>query len=180
MLKIPSLVRALITSGGRTAYTFDWPRVAKPSEIRLDLATGSIGILRFGDHIDCAKPFGRPSHYHRHEGNGCGLLYFEQSFYLEFDEHRALSFVTFHLSPSSGDDSSRFVGRSVQLSNGAVISRENSPDDISRLFGKSVDGAEDEEGMSLGHKAHGFVVDVYFTRAGQISEIDIFADKNEA
>lgn len=180
MFKIPKFIRALITSDGRTAYTFDWPRVAKPPEIRLELATGSVGVLRFGDNIDAARPLGRPNDYYRHEGNGCGLLYFERSIYLEFDERRELSFVTFHLLPSPSDSSSRFVGRSVQLLNGAVISCDSSPDDISRLFGKSVDASKDEDGMVHTHNAHGFILDVYFTPAGRIYEIDIFRGKNEA
>ena len=86
MMKIPKLLRALITSDGQTAYTFDWPRVAEAPDIRLDLAAGSIGVLRFGDHIDAAKPFGRPNDYHRHQGKGCALLYFDWGIFRSFPE----------------------------------------------------------------------------------------------
>mgnify|MGYP000970674134 CR=1 FL=1 len=177
MIKIPKLLRALMTSSGRTAYTFDWPRINEPPEIRLDLATGSLGILRFGDHIDAARPLGRPGDYHRHQGKGCGLLYLERGVYLEFNDRRELSFVTFHLSQSPASSSSRFIGRPLHLSDGAVVSFENSSDDISRLFGKSIEAAKDEDGMMLTHQVHGFLLDVYFTHSGRIYEIDIFKDE---
>lgn len=177
MIKV---LRSLLFPNGKASYTSEWPKVANPPTVQLDLAAASIGTLRFGDHIDVAKVLGRPDDYIRHDGKGCGLIYFEHGLYLEFDERQEFSFVTFHLSHAPNDPKSRFRGRPLRLSSGGIISSESSPDEITRLFGKCSDAAEDEDGTLLTHNVYGFMLDVYFSPAGRIYEVDVFKKTDEA
>lgn len=112
---------------------------------------GRFGDLKFGDSINLAQSFGKPSKVRWIDNTYCALIYSQAGFQLDFENG---SLVYFALFPNRPVDDPEFVNDfnpaiiHLQLADGrtAHLSKESKRSDIEAIIGKpsSIDFDDDE------------------------------------
>ncbi len=138
--------------------TLDWPtyqdieRIVIPHE-------GRFGDLKFGDSIDLAKSFGKPSKVRWIEDTYCTLNYSQAGFQLDFEHQSLVYFALFANRPINDQEFNNDFNLTIihlQLADGktAHISKESKRSDIEELFGKptSIDFDDDETILYYNYK----------------------------
>ncbi|HEX2851756.1 MAG TPA: hypothetical protein VHO24_00860 [Opitutaceae bacterium] len=176
---LPKFLKFLLTSSGKTPYTFDWPEAANPPAVVIDLSRSSFGPIAMGGSIDDARVLGRPDEYLRYDKGCCGLAYYSRGFMFEFDGNRCLSFAAFFISPDPSENRS-IQCRPVRFKGGAVLDASAGESSLRSVFGNPVDQSSDAEGRSLSFNVGGLEVDATSAVDGRLMEITIASTRKQS
>lgn len=163
--------------------TFDWPiyqnieRMVVPHE-------GRFGDIKFGDSLEQAKPFGKPSKVRWVDNTYCALIYSQAGFQFDF-EHGSL--VYFALFTNRPIDDPEFVNDfnsatiHLQLADGktARLSKDSKRSDIEAIFGKPSSIDFDDEETVLYYKDKKLTVEFELqANDGVLMRMNLFPTEN--
>lgn len=153
--------------------TGDWPTHSPQTPI-IDLEHGSVGPLRFGDALDSAIIFGKPTSFEWHSATSCSLIYAEAGFQLDFELGRFV-YAAWFIGPDEFAPKLESLHYSQPLVNGAIpLSSDTTVSRIEAAFGDPASRDDDEEETILFYQKHALIVEFECTPTGTLKRLNIF------
>jgi hypothetical protein len=109
----------------------------------------ALGPLRFGEHVELARPFGRPEKVRRSKQGGVYWLYYRRwGVELEFEDHKFAEIV-FLIGDECWAGDKGAPRCQPQLDNGLQLTPATTIDDILTRFGPPRERDDDEDGETV-------------------------------
>lgn len=157
--------------------TKSWQKIRMPSLI-IDLPARSINGVRFGDPVERAQIFGRPTQFLLPHRNYVELVYENDGFELAFDKGK-LSYAAFLVGPDDCFPEKRPSSFSQPLINSTELTQQHSRSRIEALLGRPKLVDCDEEEAILYYEKNSLTIEFELSTQDSLKRVNIYPTNSD-